>query len=83
MGPLGRIRIPARWSNHDSAVADFKLGLGPCGKTVTKLDVDYCDNFVTVTQITSDGEGKLFRYHFAQLTGRIEETYGADYALQN
>lgn len=75
---LSRIRIPARWSNHDSAVADFKLGLGPCGKSVDSLEVVYCDNFVTVEQKTTDGEWKFFRYHHAQLTGRIEETYGED-----
>lgn len=72
---LKRIRIPARWANHDSAVADFKLGLGPCGKVVTLLRVNYCDNFVTVQQITDDGEWRFFRYHYTQLTGRIKETY--------
>jgi hypothetical protein len=72
---LKRIRIPARWANNPSAVADFKLGLGPCGKVVEALFVAYDDNFVIVTQKTVCGEVKIFRYHFSQLTGRVEETY--------
>jgi hypothetical protein len=81
---LKRIRIPSCWHNRGDeetmahtqhGVADFKLGLGPCGKVVDSLALDFARDCVMVTQRTECGEVKRFTYLFAQITGRIEETY--------
>lgn len=73
------IKIPARWTQEDgserTAKAVFKLGVGPCGKNVTKL-VSYSGNHAfTVDQVHSDGTEKRFTYPWTTLTGRIEEEY--------
>lgn len=88
---ITRIRIPARWQEPDemastgvyrrmterSDVADFKLGLGPCGKVVISLDCKLNSDYVMVCQITDDGEQKDFYYPIATVTGRVEITENA------
>jgi hypothetical protein len=73
IAPLTRIRIPTNWAG--GTVADFKLGLGPCGKVVKTLTVDYLPYGAVVQQLCDDGEMKRFVYPWSQITGRIEETY--------
>lgn len=78
-----RIRVPSTWRLDDSeyrqlGVADFQLGPGPCGLTVTALYGSWShpneENF-TVKQYCSDGSSKLFHYRREDITGRIEETF--------
>jgi hypothetical protein len=71
---LVRVRIPSRWANGEG-VADFKLGLGTCGKVVISLELDWARDCAIVTQVTEDREVKRFTYLHSQITGRIEETY--------
>lgn len=78
------IKVPAKWATTSfgmdevrSAIAEFGLGEGPCGLTVTSLYGTWsCDrrNF-SVKQYCSDGSSKLFHYRREDLTGRIEETF--------
>ena len=81
---ISQIKIPARWWDEGNEIfmagwkkktAVFNLGLGPCGKTVETLEIHYDDTFVTVTQICSDTEKKVFMYRVKDLIGRIEVTY--------
>ena len=83
MSKITRIRIPAEFRTDNSQtrteVADFKLGLGPCGKEVVDLnlgaDEDY-PGFIVVGQTHSDGTRKCFIYPPHTLTGRVEVTIG-------
>lgn len=78
---ITRIRIPSKWQNPNIRqgetrvyeVADFKLGLGPCGKEATFLDLNRDRNGVTVTQVCGN-ERKDFFYPYELLTGRVETT---------
>lgn len=67
-----RIRIPARWDGGEG-VADFKLGLGPCGQVVERIECREGEHFLTVIQHT-DKETKTFSYPYTTLTGRVEVT---------
>ncbi len=82
---ISRVRVPATWydpgdeitmehANH--GVADFQLGLGPCGLEVTRIDCGWNDNGATfyVSQHCSNGESKTFYYRREDITGRIEKT---------
>lgn len=75
---ITRIRIPSYWRDPDGkqhhGLADFKLGLGTCGKVVTRLDVDCAAFAISILQVTEDGESKTFIYLHSQITGRIEIT---------
>ena len=73
IAPLSRVRIPTDWNG--GTIADFKLGLGPCGKVVLSLEIDYADYGAIVVQVCEDGEMKRFVYPWFQITGRIEETF--------
>lgn len=53
----------------------FKVGPGPCGKTVSKLKVSESYTCLWVTQYTTDGEKKTFRYNKASITGRYVSTF--------
>jgi hypothetical protein len=56
------------------AQAEFFLGRGPCGKTVTKLSAVYSrgqENF-QVEQDHDDGTSKVFIYRREDILGRIE-----------
>jgi hypothetical protein len=68
-----RIRIPSQWANG-SGMADFKLGVGPCGKTAIRLEGHLNGFCYTVKQTCDDGETKYFHYPLSTVTGRIEET---------
>lgn len=79
-----RIRIPSQWvippdaryfKRDAYATADFKLGLGPCGKVVQHLSLRIREGVAMVTQTHSDGTYKVFYYPLHQVTGRIEEEY--------
>ena len=81
MSKITRIRFSARFQVDDRSEvrvqqADFKLGLGPCGKEVTELETSYGEHMMEVMQGHSDGTAKRFVYPIAHLTGRVEETYG-------
>lgn len=76
------VRIPSTWaelhpsgqsvSNRD-AIAEFKLGIGPCGKEVVEIEVNAeLHNAFGVIQHCSDGEMKSFLYPYHTVTGRIE-----------
>ena len=79
---ITRIRIPARFQVDDRSQerieqADFKLGVGPCGKEVTKIAADQnVPGYFCVSQTHRDGSIKAFLYPVATLTGRVELEYG-------
>lgn len=53
----------------------FALGLGPCGKVVTKLSEYQSEFAYCITQTTDDGEVKEFWYGYNALVGRFVRTY--------
>lgn len=75
-----RIRIPAFYRDKNGTkvhhIADFQLGLGPCGKVVTCLSLDQEDDVVRVIQCHDDSTAKVFSYLKAHITGRIEVEMG-------
>jgi hypothetical protein len=74
------VRVPARFTLHDVvptvAVAEFRLGWGPCQRNVTSLRVEYRSAFVLIIQRHDDGTTVEFAYPIAQLTGRVEVRHG-------
>jgi len=75
---ITRILVPADWV-HEGHLrrdrAEFTLGPGPCGKTVTRLDFTIDNACAWVLQVHEDGTFKRFVYPLAQLTGRVEVEY--------
>lgn len=71
-----RVRFPARWVDGSGAVraeeADFRLGLGPCGKTVIELRPWIEQGDLRLTQVHDDGTSKVFYYRREDIPGRIE-----------
>lgn len=49
----------------------FKLGLGPCGKTATRLHYTLTSDFLTVHQTCSDGTRQHFIYKMSDVLGRM------------
>jgi len=74
MTMLKSVRIPSRW-NGGKATAEFKLGLGPCGRTVHTLFSEWSNGCYVIAQACTDGSTKKFFYPIHTLTGRIEEEY--------
>jgi hypothetical protein len=75
---LKLIRFPASWSQQGTfrdEVAEFRLGKGPCGLTVTRLDYEVADGCLHILQEHAGHPPKRFVYPLAQLTGRIEAEY--------
>ena len=77
---ITRVRVPSLWTENferRNATAEFGLGLGPCGKNVTSITVDFETAGVMVTQwCYEDDEKKVFFYPWHTVTGRVEVTYG-------
>jgi hypothetical protein len=82
---IQRIRVPARWSDcngnrydpiYFTDVAEFQLGLGPCGKTVERLDINFHAHGVEIVQVCTCTEQKTFLYPWHTVTGRVEVTHG-------
>jgi len=76
-----RVRVPSTWKTdtlygETKGVADFQLGVGPCGKTVGKLDVHFHAYGVEIVQVCTCTEQKNFVYPWATITGRVEVTHG-------
>jgi hypothetical protein len=72
------LRFPASWSQDGiprDEVAEFRLGLGPCGRTVTRLGYEIGDGCLHILQEHSDAPQKRFVYPLSQLTGRIEAEF--------
>jgi len=80
---ITKIRVPAQWrvpSEHKEyetrlATAEFSLGIGPCGKVVTMLEIEMSDELVNIGQHHEDGSCKNFVYRVCDLTGRVEIEY--------
>lgn len=78
---LSRLKVPCRYFSPEKEgvelfrVADFKLGVGPCGKEVTALRTKWSTFSLIVTQVHTDKTVKRFIYPRTQITGRIEEEY--------
>lgn len=78
---ISLVRVPAKWEYcysesykpvYNVAVAEFKLGLGPCGKVVRSIYATIDAAGVRVIQHCEDGERKTFFYPMHTLTGRVE-----------
>lgn len=54
---------------------EFKLGVGPCGKEVTNIQLIEKPDHYIVTQWCTDGERKEFEYKKEDVAGRIERAY--------
>lgn len=54
---------------------EFKLGVGPCGKEVTSIQLIEKPDHYIVTQWCTDGERKEFEYKKEDVAGRIERAY--------
>lgn len=54
---------------------EFKLGVGPCGKEVTNIQLTEKPDHYIVTQWCTDGERKEFEYKKEDVAGRIERAY--------
>jgi hypothetical protein len=74
--PILSIKVPASWVDHTGTgrldPAEFTLGPGPCGLTVTRLQAKVADGCFVVKQSHQDGPPKVFIYPLAQLVGRVE-----------
>ncbi|URG13959.1 hypothetical protein AHP7_37 [Aeromonas phage AHPMCC7] len=68
------IKLPLRYADGSEDIHVFSLGLGPCGKVVTRLSYRIADVAVTVRQRTECGEVKLFVYPLTSINGRITIT---------
>lgn len=53
----------------------FKLGIGPCGKEVNRLELSYEDDLVFILQTHTDLSFKRFTYKLSDVVGRIEEEH--------
>ena len=77
---IEKIRVPSEWRGADNSNelghAIFGLGVGPCGKTVVVLEIEYSPYGVTIHQVCSCTERKTFVYPWHTVTGRVEVTYG-------
>lgn len=77
---ITRVRVPAEWRVETGATlwrpADFQLGIGPCGKTVERLDVFFHAHGVEIVQVCTCTEQKNFIYPWHTITGRVEVTHG-------
>lgn len=77
---ITKIRVPARYYDFERAcgvskLAEFQLGLGPCGKVVSALDAGWTgteNNIFWIRQRHVDGTHKIFYYRNADLIGRVE-----------
>ena len=54
---------------------EFKLGVGPCGKEVTSIQLIEKPDHYIITQWCTDGECKEFEYKKEDVAGRIERAY--------
>lgn len=69
------VPIAPRYRTTEPLEAEFKLGTGPCGKDVTKLEAWFEGDFLKIQQTTTDGELKSFVYATKDLVGRVVSTY--------
>lgn len=71
--------VEARFIAYVPGVGDkvthFKLGLGPCGKVVSKLTIRYLSHATVIEQTCEDGEIKEFLYRNDDIKGRVALTY--------
>ena len=72
-------KVHCEWRDHMGrqhfATQQFKLGLGPCGKSVTAFDSYHDESGYRLQQMHDDGTSKIFYYPARTLVGRIEEEY--------
>lgn len=75
-----RVKVPSTWRDNPNgshtAIADFKLGVGPCGKTVEVLECNFTVYGVEIVQVCTCTERKVFVYPWHTVTGRVEVTHG-------
>lgn len=68
------VRHPFHMSQYKET--EFKLGLGPCGKVATAINVMVDDDQrLVIEQVTEDGERKAFYYRKDDIKGRIVKTF--------
>ena len=82
---ITRVRVPSIWKTDTlygeaKGIADFTLGVGPCGKTVERLDVHFHTHGVVIKQVCACNEYKMFVYPWHTVTGRVEVTHGNNYS---
>lgn len=69
------IKSPSSIPVHRIEKTEFKLGPGPCGQNVIKLEVEFNDAGLEVSQFCEDGSAKSFAYLTKDIVGRIERTF--------
>ena len=74
---LNGVKFTANVPHLGWTKTEFKLGLGPCGKEVTAIQLVEKDDRYVLTQWCSDGERKEFEYKKEDVSGRIERSYKA------
>ncbi|AWD92488.1 hypothetical protein [Pectobacterium phage Jarilo] len=74
---LSSVKFRAVMPNGDIRDTVFKLGLGPCGKVVTRLSLDVVgpEGDFVIRQVTEDQEIKTFTYKKWHIAGRVEQSF--------
>lgn len=70
---ISRLVFDARKPDGTIHHTDFKLGLGPCGKTVEWLTWEQHGDRMHLTQYHTDGSLKVFKFHREDIVGREVE----------
>lgn len=70
---ISRLVFDARKPDGTTHHTDFKLGLGPCGKTVEWLTWEQHGDRMHLTQYHTDGSLKVFKFHREDIVGREVE----------
>lgn len=71
------VKFTARLPSGDHYPTEFKLGLGPCGKYVSRLDVRQTQHELQIIQLHTDGSYKHFHYFNCDILGRVQVEYEA------
>lgn len=69
--PFGPVSYAKKQTVQRDEEAVFVLGLGPCGKTVDGLNVQYHEHDIVIIQYHDDGTFKEFVYQRRDVLGRI------------
>jgi len=74
--------LPSNPVQARQELCEFTLGLGPCGRVVSRLWCRIEPDFLFITQESFEVDGQVpefkeFTYRFTEITGRIASTFTA------